>query len=121
MPWYVGMTVKTSFRDECLRIYVQHQLRNVLQRNGTPWLHIAAKMTKGGKLAKHGGGRKSHPDIAEVEDQLIRLAYRRNAKLVNSRGLAFVKGHSIEGILNSPAYKPRKSASTLRQVFGLSS
>lgn len=119
-PWYVGLTVKRSFERECLRIYVQHLLRHVLQTKGTPQLHLIVKFTSGGKLAKHGGGKRSHSDINRVEDHLIRFAYDRNRKLVNSKGLAFVKGHCIEGILNSPAHKLSKGASTLRQVFGLS-
>jgi hypothetical protein len=101
VPWYVGLTEKRTFRQECIGAYQAGNYNDVLaaKDRARPLLYLLAKRTSKGRLVKPS--KNSQPDIQFLETYLIGLGLNRNSKLLNQRKTKFLKSIHIPGILNS--------------------
>ena len=117
-PWYVGMTEKQKFRNECFCYDKWKHFNKALDENrGTPFLTLIAKHTENGRFSRPS--KNEHKDIQFLETYLIGLAIRCNPELKNKKHTKFLREMRVPGILNTPAGHPTIPVSKLMELLKL--
>jgi hypothetical protein len=118
VPWYVGMTEKSSFRKESwqphkLNLYVDSMQS---RKKGTPVLYLIAKQTTGGRFTKSSKSRLG--SVRALEKLLINTCILRNPNLLNKKATKHFRGLEVPGYMNAVARTRR--AKRLAEVLGVS-
>jgi hypothetical protein len=119
-PWYVGLAVKQSFKQECLTYQKVNTYNKVLAdyERAAPWLYFIAKLTPGGNFSSPS--KNGHSDIEALEKILIGLAISRNNDVANIRGTKFLREMNVPGIINTESGQGRAYAvQEIRDLFGI--
>lgn len=119
-PWYVGLAVKQSFKQECLTYQKVNIYNKVLAsyERAAPWLYLIAKLTPGDNFSRPS--KSGHSDVTALENILIGLAIPRNAEIANIRGTKFLREMNVPGIINTEPGQGRAYAvQEIRSLFGI--
>lgn len=117
LPWYVGLAVKQSFREECFAPHKLVHYNEVLaSRNGTPMLTLLPKSTPAGKLVSPIGGE--HRDIKLLEWKLIEKCLSRNNDLCNTSNTKLLKEMVVSGLMNTPQGKISQATTDFKNLIG---
>ena len=115
-PWYVGKSVKQTFKRECLQSHKLVKYNDVLNnQRGTPLIYFLPRMTPKGSFSKPSKAKKSLSDVDFLERLLIGYSLNRNAKILNTKDTIYGL-ISVPGILNMRK-PPSKAAQSLRKVI----
>lgn len=116
-PWYVGLSEKQIFKNECFKEQKINIYNDVLAQcgNGTPIVFLIAKRTKGGKFNKPG--KNGYRDIRYLETLLIGTSIEKNPDLMNIKKTKYMKEMCVPGLINSPKKKPSKSEAAFRKTI----
>jgi hypothetical protein len=109
-PLYVGRTKKQNFQKRIGQHADEHGRFNRILKNvnrGSPWLFLIGRV---------GKGNKSNSAIDELEIDFINMAFERNEKLDNDRGLSDPK-YLVQGF-DGRRGKPSKAVQNLKTVIG---
>jgi hypothetical protein len=117
-PWYVGMTEKRGFRDECFQPHKINLYNEALAGydKASPCLYLISKLTSGGKEFAQSSAN-GHADIVALEDFLIGIAYSQNQELLNIRGTKFFKKAVIPGLMNTPPGRLLPPQAAIRRLL----
>jgi len=117
--WYVGMSEKQSFRQECFMAHKIVQYDTALNSvGGVPHLLLIPKLTPGGRFAAPSDN--GHRDIRLLEKLLIGTAIVRNPDLLNIRDTKLLREMNVPGFLNSEQGQGRaQSVQVLRSSLGI--
>jgi hypothetical protein len=119
-PWYVGLAMKQSFKNECLTYQKVNIYNKVLAdyERAAPWLYLIAKLTPSENFSRPS--KNGHPDVAALEKILIGLAISRNADVSNIRGTKYLREMNVPGIINTEPGQGRAYAvQEIRDLFGI--
>lgn len=119
LPWYVGLTTKRTFREECFHPFqVNHYNKGLAGKGkGKPQIFFLAKETPTGAFAKPSVN--SHKDIEFFETFMFGIALKRNRELSNAKNTKFLKHLVVPGIINPTPEQPSEAAKVLRRALGL--
>ena len=117
MPWYVGMAQRQDFRHECFSHHKITLFDTALNKGkGTPYLHLVARRTDGGRFCKTSSN--AYRDVEFLENLLIGLALQRNGELCNIKGTTFLRNMHVPGYVNTRQGQGRAHAvSELRNIL----
>lgn len=117
--WYVGMTAKQSFRQECFQAHkIVHYDAALNEVGGVPQLLLMPKFTPTGKFASPS--ENGHRDIELLEQLLIGSAIIRNPDLRNIKDTKLLREMNVPGFLNSERGQGRAdSVQAMRQALGI--
>lgn len=109
-PWYVGLTTKSNFGNECTTPNTINKIVRAIQSSrGTP-LFFFLEDTIGSAAATRA--------INNLETEMIRWCYSINPDLLNSKKKLRGIEIRIRGVLRSGSGKPSKSARALGSLLG---
>lgn len=104
-PWYIGMTTKRSFAEECLGSHQCNIYNNVIaKKKGTALLFLIAKRTNKDKFVKPS--IKVQKDISYLETILIGAGIEKNKEIQNIRKTKLLRTMIVPGLINTPPGPP---------------
>ena len=117
--WYVGLAAKQSFADECFALHKVTKFDEAItEGRGNAELHLLAKRTNTGRLAKPS--KNGHPDAALLEDYLIAFGLKRNENFLNKRDTAILRDLQVPGFFNTKQGQARAlPVQHLKRVMGI--
>jgi hypothetical protein len=122
LPWYVGLTTKSSFRQEVFGSFQINHYNDAIGdaralKRGVTQLYLLAKRTPKDRLARPS--KNSHLDIEFLETFMFGIALNRNGELRNSKNTKFFRRICVPGVINTPKRAPSKPEQSLRKDLGL--
>ncbi|MBQ7188000.1 MAG: hypothetical protein IJR99_01145 [Kiritimatiellae bacterium] len=111
LPYYVGMTLR-SFAEEAFsdQKISKHYRHIVAKNNGTPLMTFVALVPT--------RGRPPETVIRILESELIKMAYYRNSRLTNRKGIPKERW-AIKGVIRNDQGAPTKEERAFKKLMGL--
>lgn len=115
-PWYIGLTSRRSFLNECLGSHQRNIYNEVIAaQKGTPILFLIARRTKGGRFKRPSS--RDQKSIIYLETLLIGAGLDRNKELRNIRKTKLLKTMIVPGFLNTPQQRPSKAQQEFESIL----
>jgi hypothetical protein len=115
-PWYVGLTRKKTFENECFATHKINIYNQALTgRKGTPLLFLIARRTGKGKFSRLS--KNGYRDIAYLEGIMIGAVLNKNRHLMNTMRTQLLKNMCVPCLVNTPKGRPTQPEKDFKRAI----